>query len=120
MFPSRLLRQCVDREVALHFKLHRGATDKLLEPLIGRIPIKQHRVDFFTVARTGDVAAVDPRADRSGDPLPIDALEVGNLRFIPARLRVCKGVVNPTLTDAAYDTMLFLVVVVAEGIDQQP
>ena len=97
MFPSRLLRQCVDREVALHFKLHRGASDKLLEPLVGRITIEQHGIDFFTVARAGDVAAVDPRADRSGSPVPVDALDVGSLRLIPARLRVCEGVVNPTL-----------------------
>ena len=108
MFPSQFRCQSIDREVALHFKLHRGATDKLLEPLVGRITIEQHGIDFFTVARAGDVAAVDPRADRSGVPVPVYALDVGSLRLIPARLRICKRVVVPALAEVSHYTSLIL------------
>ena len=55
----------------------------------------------------------------AGVPLPVDALDVGGLGLIPARRRVEEGVVDPALAEPARDTVLFLVVVVAIGIDQQ-
>ena len=116
--PPRLRRQCVDREVPLYFKLHRCATDKLHESLVGRIAIEQHGVDFFTVACARDVAEIDPCADRSRGPVPVDALDIGHFRLIPARLGVGEGVVDPALLRNAHDTIQFPEVVVAEGVDQ--
>ena len=119
MFPSRFRCQSVDGIVAFHFKFHRNATDKLLKPLVGRIVIEQHGIDLFTPARARDVASVDPRANRGGSPVPVDAFDVGTLRLVPTRRWICNGVVDPALLDDAHDTMSFLVVVVAEGVGQQ-
>ena len=119
MFPSRFRCQSIDGKIAFHFKLHCGATDKLHEPLVGWIAIKQHGVDLFTVAGVRDITAVDSHPDRSRGPVPVDALDVGSLRLIPARLRIRNGVVDPALIYAVHDAMQFFEVVVAVGVDKQ-
>ena len=77
-------------------------------------------IDLFALAGAGNVAAVDPRADRGQVSFPVDSLDVGVLRLIPARRWICEGVVKPASAEAAYDTMLFLVVVVAKASIRSP
>ena len=93
--------------------------DELLQPLAGRMLLELDGVDLFPLARAGKIAAVDPSADCGEAPVPVDTLEIGRLRFIPARRRVIEGVVDPTLANSACDAMLFPVPVVAEGVNKQ-
>ena len=62
---------------------------------------------------------MDPGADRSRVSLPVDALDVSSLRLILVRRLIWERVENPAFSEAAHNTMLFLVVVVAEGVDHQ-
>ena len=59
-----------------------------------------------------------PAPIAAGTPVPVDFLDVGSLRLIPAGSRVSEGVVEPAFIDDAHDTIQFLVVV-AVGVDQR-
>ena len=52
-------------------------------------------------------------------PVPIDALDVGRFRLVPAGCEIGERIEHPTFTEAAGDAMLLLVVVVAEDVDQE-
>ena len=67
----------------------------------------------------GNIAEVDPGADRGRRPVPVDALDIGKLRLVPARSEIGEGIVEPARAEFAHDPVLFLVVVVAVGVDQQ-
>ena len=70
--------------------------DELLQPLAGRMLLELDGVDLFPLARAGEVAAVDPGADRSRVSLPVYVLDVRCLRLILARRWICERVVEPT------------------------
>ena len=117
--PARIGGQRDEAEVSRRLQLHGGATDELLQPLAGRMLVELGGVDLFPPARAGEVAAVDPGTNHGRVPLPVDAFDVGGLRFIPARRGICEGVVDPALADLVHDTMLFQKPVIAEDVDQQ-
>ena len=64
-------------------------------------------VDLFALAGAGKAAAVDASAERGRVPVPVDALDVGSLRLIPARRWIWERVVEPTLAEVAHDTLPF-------------
>ena len=106
-------------ESSFRCKFQGGTPHELLQPLGRRIFFQPLGVDFFAHAGAGDVTAVDARPDCGGDSVPIEALEVGYLRFISACSRVGEGVVDPAFADDAQEAIPVHEVVVAEGIDHQ-